>query len=295
MSKANRRQGHSSNLKSSLPRSDRMDFDLPQFMQPLSRKVPPNEPQLRRRPKWEIVRELRHLRAQGSSDDNDADDKMATLGILGTLTTSGQPVQTLDQLDALRLTRHRIEQLLHSSSRFDQAVQSCFVRVNINGANVPPEHRMAQIFNVAELPLGYYVGKTATNIVLHLRYENLCVSHELNDISNMAFTREEFDFWHDNCICQGIDWPTMELVARKKIELYNAFNSELKIGSMLRQKALLGFSMPMRPVPKGELLQRLGGGVYPWKLQRPAKEGEEAAAAAAAGAQTDKLEQGEHP
>ncbi|XP_002060113.2 RNA polymerase-associated protein RTF1 homolog [Drosophila virilis] len=250
-----------SKLKRSSPRLYDTS-DLPSFMQPqkLSWNVT-NEKRLHR-PKSEIVRELRRLRSLPvRSDDDEEQDPTAAAA------AAAEPIRTLEQLDALRLTRHRIEQLLHSTT-FEQAVRSCFVRLNINPINVLPEYRIAEIMDITELPEGYYVGKTPTNIALQLRYEDLVMKHELNDISNMAFTREEFDFWHDNCICQAIEWPTTELISQKKVELYNALNSEGKISSLLKQNGLLPLAMPMRPVPKGGLLERLGG-VYPWKLQRP--------------------------
>ncbi|KAH8386464.1 hypothetical protein KR093_000764, partial [Drosophila rubida] len=219
------------------------------------------------RPKAEILRELRRLRATSvRADDDDPDELQLTLSLPA---APAKPVRTLEQLDALRLTRHRIKQLLGCSG-FDQVLSNCFVRLNVNAGGVPPEYRIAEIVLVDELAEGYYVDKLATNVVLHLRYEDVVQKHELNDISNMAFTREEFELWRDNCICQAIEWPTTELVARKKIDLYNALNSEGKAPSPPSQQSglLAANSMPMRPVPRGGLLERFGG-TYPWKLQRP--------------------------
>ncbi|KAH8300851.1 hypothetical protein KR044_000258, partial [Drosophila immigrans] len=212
------------------------------------------------RPKSEILRELRRLRATPMRPDDDDDD-----GQLRAKPPPSKPVRTLEQLDALRLTRHRLMQL-HSCSSFEQVVSNCFVRLNVNAVDVLPEYRIAEIVQVEELPEGYYVDKLATNIVLHLRYEDIVARHELNDVSNVAFTREEFELWRDNCICQAIEFPSTELVARKKIELYNALNSEQnKLQSPLPRNDLLTASMPMRPVPRGGLLERFGG-TYPWQL-----------------------------
>ncbi|KAM8721542.1 hypothetical protein ACLKA7_007424 [Drosophila subpalustris] len=250
-----------SKSKRSSPRLYDAD-DLPQFMQPLlqARSGHPEPRDTRSRPKSEILRELKRLRSAPVRPDDDEEEALAA-------PTPAQPVRTLEEIDALRLTRHRIKQLLRCTN-FEQAVRSCFVRLNISAPNAPPEYRIAEIMGAEELPEGYYVDKTATNIALHLRYEDLVQNHELNDLSNMAFTREEFEFWRDNCICQAIEWPTTELVARKKIELYNALNSEGKLTSVLQQNDLLPLTMPMRPAPRGGLLERYGG-VYPWKLQRP--------------------------
>ncbi|XP_023174057.1 RNA polymerase-associated protein RTF1 homolog [Drosophila hydei] len=237
--------------------------DLVQLMQPLKMPWTVSSDHGRHRPKSEIVRELQRMRHLPMRVDEDAVEVDTEEGV----TPASVPIRTLEQLDALRLTRHRIEQLLRCTN-FELAVLSCFVRLNVNPMNVPLEYRIAEIMGTTELAEGYYVGKTPTNIVLHLRYEDLVVKHELNDISNMAFTPEEFDYWHDNCICQGIEWPTIELISRKKVELYNALNSEGKLTSILKHTGLMPLAMPMRPVPKGELLERMGG-IYPWKLQRP--------------------------
>lgn len=250
-----------SKSKPSSPRLYEMD-DLAKFMQPLLQTRNGYQESKVRRPKSEILRELRRLRAvsERPADYDEEEEETVAPPLV-------KSVRTLEQLDSLRLTRHRIIQLLRSNT-FDQAVCHCFVRLNINAFNVPPEYRIAEILGVEKLPEGYYVDKTPTNIVLHLRYEDLIEKHELNDISNMAFTREEFQFWCDNCICQAFEWPTTELIARKKIELYNALNSEGQLISILQQKCHVPIPMPMRPTPRGGLLERIGG-VYPWKLQRP--------------------------
>ncbi|XP_034106491.1 RNA polymerase-associated protein RTF1 homolog [Drosophila albomicans] len=241
--------------------------ELASLMQPLQLLQARTQTQ-KHRPKSEILRELRRLRATPISLDDEEKEKEREKKAQQT-GINVKPLRTLEQLDALRLTRHRIKQLLGCSS-FDQVVSNCFVRLNVSAPNAPPEYRIAEIVLVEQLPEGYYVDKLATNIALHLRYEDLVQRHELNDISNMAFTSEEFELWRDNCICQAIEWPTTELVARKKIELYNALNSEgNKLPTMMLHKnGLLTTVMPMRPMPRGGLLERFGG-KYPWKLQRP--------------------------
>lgn len=240
--------------------------DMMQLMQPLKLPWTGITEQRKHRPKSEIIRELQRIRSLPVHVDDDIGELNVVIDQEGG-PNAMVPARTLVQLDALRLTRHRLEQLLHRNN-FEETVRSCFVRLNVNPMTVPAEYRIAEIMGISELEEGYYVGKTPTNIVLHLRYEDLVEKHELNDISNMAFTTEEFDFWHDNCICQGYEWPTVELISRKKIEIYNALNSEAKISTMLKQTGLIPVEIPMRPVPKGGLLER-SGRVYPWKLQRP--------------------------
>lgn len=243
--------------KSKSKRSSPRLYDLeglPHFMQ--TTYNPKDEHAYRRtRPQSEILKELRRLSTLTTSVDDEEREKQV----------SSEPVRTLKDLDALRLTRYRIVQLLQCYN-FEAIIRDCFVRLNVNADSPIPDYRIAEIMSVERLSQGYYVGTTPTNIALHLRFEDLLERHELNDISNIAFTQEEFDLWHDNCICQAIDFPTSDLIARKKLEIYNALNTDIKVSSM--QTDIL--TLPMRPKPRGSLLDRFGG-VYPWKLQRPAE------------------------
>lgn len=229
---------------------------LPHFMQTYS--APGDHTYQRRRPQSEIVRELRRLSTLPTPIDEDELDKPPP---------PSKPIESLELLNPLHLTRHRIEQLLQCE-KFEETVSNCFVRLNVNEADNPtPDYRIAEIMCVERLSQGYYVDKMPTNIALHLRFEDLLERHELNDISNMPFTQEEFDLWHDNCICQAIDFPTTELVARKKLEIYNALNSGIKVSPLLTGPK----AMPMRPLPRGSLPERIGG-VYPWKLKGPTRQ-----------------------
>ncbi|TDG39494.1 hypothetical protein AWZ03_014084 [Drosophila navojoa] len=264
-SKPKARTKSKSNSKQSSPRLYN-PADLVQLLKPLKLPWTGITEQRKHRPKSEILWELQRMRSMPVRVDDDIGEVNVVVDVMGGPKAT-MPARTLVQLDALRLTRHRLEQLLRCNN-FEATVRNCFVRLNVTPMTVPAEYRIAEIMGISELAEGYYVGKTPTNIVLHLRYEDLVEKHELNDVSNMAFTTEEFDFWHDNCICQGYEWPTLELISLKKIEIYNALNSESKFSSMLKQSGLLPVPIPMRPEPKGGLLER-SGRVYPWKLQRP--------------------------
>ncbi|ALC48198.1 CG12498 [Drosophila busckii] len=281
-------------------------IDLPKYvqqplkLQPLKLLQPQQQQQQSqqplRRPKSEIVRELRRLRSTPIRLD-DEEPAATTLLAPAAAAAAARPLRSLEQLQALHLTRHRLEQLLGSSA-FEQTALNCFVRLNINPGDVPAEHRIAEIVGIVHLPEGYYVGKLPTNIALQLRYEDVVLQHEFNVISNMAFTPDEFAYWRDNCVCQAIELPTTELLARKKLELYNALNGELRAASiLLKTNSRIPTALPMRPVPRVSLLERFGG-VYPWKLQRPppivqsddaAPSSEPAAAAAAAAAELEAI------
>ncbi|XP_017135465.1 RNA polymerase-associated protein Rtf1 [Drosophila miranda] len=208
-----------------------------------------------RRPISEIAQELRRLKASPLRIDDEKE--------LLKPSVSDRPVKRLDQLEPLRLTRHRITQLLVRPA-FEQAVTSCFVRVNINGQGEQSEYRIAEIVGIEELGLGYFVDGIPTNITLRLRYHCEVMPHELNDISNMAFTLPEFQLWYDYCVNQGISPPTNSLIARKKIELYNALQSEAKSLALIKQTC----SLNMRPAHRGGILERHGA-TYPWHLQHP--------------------------
>ncbi|KAH8238574.1 hypothetical protein KR032_010571, partial [Drosophila birchii] len=221
------------------------------------------EPQVaarRRRPASEIVRELRRLRSTPLRVD---DDNELWTGNMERVPTPDVPVTSLEQLEPLRLTRHKISQLIVRPF-FEQAVTGCFVRININHPDEVPEHRIAEILEILELDYGYKLDEIPTNLALKLRYDDLIVPHEITDVSNMAFTRDEFELWRDNLVHQAIQPPTTSMVTRKKIELYNAMQAEAKGLALIRQS----FHLTIRPPEKGGILERHGG-VYPWRLKKP--------------------------
>ncbi|KAH8361039.1 hypothetical protein KR200_002475, partial [Drosophila serrata] len=214
----------------------------------------------RRRPASEIIRELRRLRATPLRVE---DENEPWTGNQVKVPPPDLPVTSLEQLEQLRLTRHKIS-LLIVRPFFEQAVTGCFVRINVNSAGEPPDHRIAEILDILELDYGYKLDEIPTNAALKLRYEDLIVPHEINDVSNMAFTQEEFELWRINLIQQAIQPPTTSMVTRKKIELYNALQAEAKGLALIRQS----FRLNIRPPDKGGILERHGG-VYPWRLKKP--------------------------
>ncbi|EDV34940.1 uncharacterized protein Dana_GF22456 [Drosophila ananassae] len=213
-----------------------------------------------RRPQAEIVRELRRLRASPLRIE---DENELWTGTQEKPPPPDIPIATREQLDQLRLSRYRISQLLVRPA-FEQAVTGCFVRVNVNTDEEMPDYRIGEILGLAELDFGYKVDEIPTNIALRLRYEDLILQHEINDISNLAFTKDEFELWRDNCVNQAIDPPTTGMVARKRVELYNAMQSEAKALALIRQN----FTHAMRPPQRGGILERHGG-IYPWRVQMP--------------------------
>ncbi|XP_039499354.1 RNA polymerase-associated protein Rtf1 [Drosophila santomea] len=213
-----------------------------------------------RRPAAEIVRELRNLRSSPLRID---DENEAWAEGYEKPPTPDLPVTSRDQLEQLRLSRHRIGLLLIRPA-FEQAVTGCFVRVNVNGQEELPDHRIAEVLGICELDFGYKVEQIPTNVALRLRYEDLVMQHEINDVSNLAFTQDEFELWRDNCVNQALSPPTTHMVTRKKVELYNALQSEAKPLSLIQRT----FSFALRPPQKSGIMERHGA-VYPWRLKHP--------------------------
>ncbi|BFG00766.1 RNA polymerase-associated protein Rtf1 [Drosophila madeirensis] len=174
-----------------------------------------------------------------------------------------RPVKRLDQLEPVRLTRHRLIQLLLRPAH-EQSVLGCFVRVRTSVQGEPPIYHVAEIMDIKQVVLGYLVDELPTNIGLRLRYQGTVTTHELNDISNVSCTQPEFQLWYDWCVNQAIRPPTLGLVASKRMELHHALQSEAKAVALIKQ----GFTLIMRPVPRGGILERHGA-KYPWRLQRP--------------------------
>jgi len=210
-----------------------------------------------RRPAAEIVRELRNLRASPLRID---DENESWVNGYEKPPTPDLPVTSRDQLELLRLSRHRIGLLLVRPA-FEQAVTGCFVRVNVSGQGELPDHRIAEVLGICELDFGYKVEQIPTNVALRLRYDDLEMQHEINDVSNLNFTQEEFELWRDNCVNQAISPPTTHILTRKKVELYNALQLEAKPLSLIQRT----FSFALRPQQKIGIMERHGV-VYPWQL-----------------------------
>uniref|UniRef100_U5EYH6 Putative rtf1 n=1 Tax=Corethrella appendiculata TaxID=1370023 RepID=U5EYH6_9DIPT len=180
----------------------------------------------------------RRSRSQSSSSRSSSDDERTASGTTsadkekktsssGSSSSSKRPVfiTTKEQLNKLRLSRHKIERFVNLPS-FDSVVQNCFVRISIGNNNGRPVYRVAEIVGVVETAKIYQLGKGRTNKGLKLKHGNMERVFRLEFISNQEFTQTEFDKWLSVCGTSGVQLPTVDFIDSKCSAIKQALNYE---------------------------------------------------------------------
>ncbi|XP_028165181.1 RNA polymerase-associated protein Rtf1-like, partial [Ostrinia furnacalis] len=90
---------------------------------------------------------------------------------------------TRDQINKLRLSRFKLERLVHLPF-FARVVTGCFVRIGIGNNNGNPVYRVAEIIDVYETAKVYNLGNTRTNKGLKLRHGTQDRVFRLEFVSN---------------------------------------------------------------------------------------------------------------
>uniref|UniRef100_A0A674B1N5 RTF1 homolog, Paf1/RNA polymerase II complex component n=1 Tax=Salmo trutta TaxID=8032 RepID=A0A674B1N5_SALTR len=80
-----------------------------------------------------------------------------------------QPVSLPDELNRIRLSRHKLERWCHMPF-FQKTVSGCFVRIGIGNSSSKPVYRVAEIVDVVETAKVYQLGTTRTNKGLQLQH-----------------------------------------------------------------------------------------------------------------------------
>uniref|UniRef100_A0A9J7ZBZ4 RNA polymerase-associated protein RTF1 homolog n=1 Tax=Cyprinus carpio carpio TaxID=630221 RepID=A0A9J7ZBZ4_CYPCA len=107
-----------------------------------------------------------------------------------------QPVSLPDELNRIRLSRHKLERWCHMPF-FAKTVTGCFVRIGIGNSSSKPVYRVAEIIDVVETAKVYQLGSTRTNKGLQLRHGNDTRVFRLEFVSNQEFTENEFMKWKE--------------------------------------------------------------------------------------------------
>ncbi|XP_013145466.1 PREDICTED: RNA polymerase-associated protein Rtf1-like [Papilio polytes] len=134
---------------------------------------------------------------------------------------------TRDQINKLRLSRFKLERLVHLPF-FARVVTGCFVRIGIGNNNGNPVYRVAEIIDVYETAKVYNLGNTRTNKGLKLRHGTQDRVFRLEFVSNQEFTDNEFVKWHKAIRDAGKKAPTMDFVRGKISEVKEALMYEFK-------------------------------------------------------------------
>lgn len=162
-----------------------------------------------------------------SSSDSETDG--ATNAVSSTSSKKPTYISTKDDLNKLRISRHRMERYLQLPF-FDQLVTNCFVRITIgnNSMNNQPVYRCAEIVGVVETAKIYTLGRHRTNKGLRLRHGNADRVFRLEFISNQDITESEFNKWKEVCSTANLELPTVDALERKQQEFKEAMNYEYK-------------------------------------------------------------------
>ncbi|CAM4726196.1 hypothetical protein PO909_019568 [Leuciscus waleckii] len=134
-----------------------------------------------------------------------------------------QPVSLPDELNRIRLSRHKLERWCHMPF-FAKTVTGCFVRIGIGNSSSKPVYRVAEITDVVETAKVYQLGSTRTNKGLQLRHGNDMRVFRLEFVSNQEFTESEFMKWREAMMSAGMQFPTLDEISKKEQSIKEAVN-----------------------------------------------------------------------
>ncbi|TNN64172.1 RNA polymerase-associated protein RTF1 [Liparis tanakae] len=136
-----------------------------------------------------------------SYDDDDKDDTPP----------KSQPVSLPDELNRVRLSRHKLERWCHMPF-FAKTVTGCFVRIGIGNSSSKPVYRV------------YQLGTSRTNKGLQLRHGGDTRVFRLEFVSNQEFLESEFMKWKEAMIVAGMQVPTLDEITKKEQSIKEAMN-----------------------------------------------------------------------
>ncbi|KAJ3613740.1 hypothetical protein NHX12_019986 [Muraenolepis orangiensis] len=134
-----------------------------------------------------------------------------------------QPVSLPDELNRVRLSRHKLERWCHMPF-FSKTVTGCFVRIGIGNSSSKPVYRVAEIVDVVETAKVYQLGTTRTNKGLQLRHGGDTRVFRLEFVSNQEFTDNEFMKWKEAMIVASMQVPTLDEITKKEQSIKEAMN-----------------------------------------------------------------------
>ncbi|XP_056446800.1 RNA polymerase-associated protein RTF1 homolog [Gadus macrocephalus] len=150
------------------------------------------------------------------SSSYDEDDKEDT-------PPKSQPVSLPDELNRVRLSRHKLERWCHMPF-FSKTVTGCFVRIGIGNSSSKPVYRVAEIVDVVETAKVYQLGTTRTNKGLQLRHGGDTRVFRLEFVSNQEFTDNEFMKWKEAMVVASMQVPTLDEITKKEQSIKEAMN-----------------------------------------------------------------------
>ncbi|XP_064174830.1 RNA polymerase-associated protein RTF1 homolog isoform X2 [Anguilla rostrata] len=168
-----------------------------------------------------------------------------------------QPVSLPDELNRIRLSRHKLERWCHMPF-FAKTVTGCFVRIGIGNSSSKPVYRVAEIVDVVETAKVYQLGSTRTNKGLQLRHGNDTRVFRLEFVSNQEFTDNEFMKWKEAMIMAGMQVPTLDEITKKEQAIKEAVNykfNDKDIEDIVKEKDRFRKAPPNYAMKKTQLLK----------------------------------------
>ncbi|KAF7658644.1 hypothetical protein LDENG_00009830 [Lucifuga dentata] len=168
-----------------------------------------------------------------------------------------QPVSLPDELNRIRLSRHKLERWCHMPF-FSKTVTGCFVRIGIGNSSSKPVYRVAEIVDVVETAKVYQLGSTRTNKGLQLRHGGDTRVFRLEFVSNQEFTESEFMKWKEAMIVAGMQVPTLDEITKKEQSIKEAVNykfNDKDIEDIVKEKDRFRKAPPNYAMKKTQLLK----------------------------------------
>uniref|UniRef100_A0A8C6TMN3 RNA polymerase-associated protein RTF1 homolog n=1 Tax=Neogobius melanostomus TaxID=47308 RepID=A0A8C6TMN3_9GOBI len=168
-----------------------------------------------------------------------------------------QPVSLPDELNRVRLSRHKLERWCHMPF-FAKTVTGCFVRIGIGNSSSKPVYRVAEIVDVVETAKVYQLGTTRTNKGLQLRHGGDTRVFRLEFVSNQEFTDNEFMKWKEAMMAAGMQVPTLDEITKKEQSIKEAMNykfNDKDIEDIVKEKDRFRKAPPNYAMKKTQLLK----------------------------------------
>uniref|UniRef100_A0AAQ5ZCJ9 RNA polymerase-associated protein RTF1 homolog n=1 Tax=Amphiprion ocellaris TaxID=80972 RepID=A0AAQ5ZCJ9_AMPOC len=168
-----------------------------------------------------------------------------------------QPVSLPDELNRVRLSRHKLERWCHMPF-FAKTVTGCFVRIGIGNSSSKPVYRVAEIVDVVETAKVYQLGSTRTNKGLQLRHGGDTRVFRLEFVSNQEFTESEFMKWKEAMMVAGMQVPTLDEITKKEQSIKEALNykfNDKDIEDIVKEKDRFRKAPPNYAMKKTQLLK----------------------------------------
>ncbi|XP_052006945.1 RNA polymerase-associated protein RTF1 homolog [Xyrauchen texanus] len=189
-------------------------------------------------------------RSSGSSSFDDEEEKEEA-------PPKSQPVTLPDELNRIRLSRHKLERWCHMPF-FAKTVTGCFVRIGIGNSSSKPVYRVAEIIDVVETAKIYQLGTTRTNKGLQLRHGNDTRVFRLEFVSNQEFTESEFMKWKEAMFSAGMQLPNLDEITKKEQSIKEAVNykfNDKDIEDIVKEKDRFRKAPPNYAMKKTQLLK----------------------------------------